>query len=192
MTPDTQTPQQPPEQEAPMSIPARSSPTRPVYTPPPYHHTYWRLRIPLVALEAFVALTAIYGAIFSVPTIPPEWLRAGLIAPFADATIPALALGIVCGGTALIALISVLAWPRIGAAISIVAGAALIIFELVEMLIVGFTAAMYPTQPVAWFQLLYIAIGVIITLLGARLWKVETGSYRFTRQAFQHGAATAA
>lgn len=191
MTPDTTTPQQPLDQETPAPIPAPSSPARPAYTPPPYHHSYWRLRIPLVALEAFVALTAIYGAIFSVSTIPREWLYAGVISPFADATIPALALGIVCGGSALIALISVLAWPRIGAAASIAAGAAIIIFELVEMLVVGFTAAMYPTQPVAWLQLFYIVIGVAIILLGARLWKVETGSYHFTWHAFQHGAATA-
>lgn len=187
MTLDTHAPQQPSEQETPAAPPVHSS----AYTPPPYHNTYWRLRIPLVALEAFVALTAIYGAIFVVPLIPREWLYAGLIAPFADAIIPTIALGVVCGGSALIALISVLAWPRIGAAVSIFAGAALIIFELVEMLVVGFTAAIYPTQPVAWLQLLYIAVGSAIILLGARLWKVETGSYRFTREAFQHGAATA-
>ncbi len=191
MTPDTPASQRPLEVETSASSPAYSSATRPKYTPPPYHHTYWRLRIPLVALEAFVALTAIYGAIYTVPLIPREWLYAGVIAPFADATIPALALGIVCGGSALIALISVLAWPRIGAMASMVAGAAIIIFELVEMLVVGFTAAMYPTQPVAWLQLLYVAIGAAILLLGMRLWKAETGSYRFTWQAFQHGAATA-
>ncbi|MGZ3602382.1 MAG: hypothetical protein ACXWQ5_22675 [Ktedonobacterales bacterium] len=188
---DTRTPQQPQEQVTPASIPVRSPATLPMYTPPAYHHTYWRLRIPLVALEAFVALTAIYGALFVVPAIPQEWLHAGLIAPFADATIPALALGILCGGGSLIALISVLAWPTIGAITSVVAGAAMIIFELVEMLVVGFTAVMYPTQPVAWLQVIYIVVGAAIALLGARLWKAETGSYRFTRQAFQHGAATA-
>jgi hypothetical protein len=144
-----------------------------------------------VALEAFVTLTAIYGAIFVVPLIPRDWLYAGLIAPFVDATIPALALGIICGGSALIALISVLAWPRIGAVASIVAGTVMVIFELVEMLVVGFTAAMYPTQPVAWLQVIYMVIGVATILLGARLWKAETGSYHFTWQAFQHGAATA-
>lgn len=160
-------------------------------TPPPYHHTYWRLRIPLVALEAFVALTAIYGALYTLQTIPIEWLHAGLIAPFADFTIPALALGILCGGGSLIALISVLAWPAIGAITSMVAGVAMIVFELVEMLVVGFTAAMYPTQPAAWLQLLYIVIGSAIAVLGARLWKAETGSYRVTWQTVRRGAASA-
>lgn len=164
MAPDTPMSQRPLEMEPPVSSPAYPSATRPKYTPPPYHHSYWRLRIPLVALEAFVALIAIYGALYS-----------------------ALALGIVCGAGALIALISVLAWPRIGAIASMIAGVAMGISALVEMLVVGFTAAMYPTQPVAWLQLLYIVAGLAFTLLGARLWKAETGAYTLTWQALRRG-----
>ncbi len=184
MTPDTPAPQRPLELETPASSPASTSTTRPKYTPPPYHHTYWRQRIPLVALEAFVTLTAIYEAAFS---LPGAWRQNGLIAPFADSAIFTLALVIVCGGGALIALISVLAWPSIGALASMVAGAAVATFALVEMLIVGFTAVMTPAQPVVWFRLFYIVAGLAIVLLGARLWKAETGAYRFTWQALRRG-----
>ncbi|MGZ6372926.1 MAG: hypothetical protein ACXWL8_05975 [Candidatus Limnocylindria bacterium] len=38
-------------------------------------------RIGLIVLDAFVAFTAIYGAIWVVPTIPLEWLKHG---PFTD------------------------------------------------------------------------------------------------------------
>ena len=164
MAPDTHMLQQPMEMESSASNPAHQSATRPKYTPPPYHHSYWRLRIPLVALEVFVVLIAIYGALYS-----------------------ALALGIVCGVGALIALISVLAWPRIGAIASMIAGVAMGISALVEMLVVGFTAAMHPTQPEAWFQLFSFIAGLAVFLLGARLWKTETGAYRFTWQALRRG-----
>lgn len=189
---DTRTPlNQAIEDTSPLASAPPPTTTQPSPTPATtYHHTYWRLRVPLIALEAFVALTAIYGAIVVVPTLPPEWLRAGLVAPFTDFTIPALALGILCGGGSLIALISVLAWPPIGAITSVVAGAVMVVFELVETLVVGFTAAIYPTQPVAWLQVLYIVVGLAIAALGARLWKAETGSYRFTWQAFRRGAAS--
>lgn len=174
-------------QDTPAPMPPTSMPSAAI-PPTMYQHAYRRLRIPLIALEAFVAVTAIYGAIFVVPTIPRAWLHAGLIAPFADTTIPALALGIICGCGALIALTSVLAWPVIGAVASVVAGAAMVVFELVEILVVGFTAAMYPTQPVAWLQVVYIVVGSAMVVLGARLWKATTGSYRLSWQAFRRGA----
>ena len=92
--------------------------------------------------------------------------------------IPALALGVLCGGSALAALGAVLARPRLGALVAVVSGVMIIGFELVEIAVVGFTAVMSPEQPVAWLQMFYIVFGVAVTLLGARLWKAETGAYR--------------
>ena len=57
---------------------------------------------------------------FVVPTLPHLWLRQGLLAPFADFTIPALTLGIHCGGGALLALCTVLLRPRVGGLVSLV------------------------------------------------------------------------
>lgn len=136
------------------------------------------LRAGLVALEAFLAATAIWGAAFVVPTIPIDWLHKGLITPFSDTTIPALALGILCGGSALVALVAVILRPRLGALLAILSGALMIGFELVEILVVGFTPVMYPTQFPAWLQPFYILLGAVIVLLGERLWRAETGSYQ--------------
>lgn len=145
--------------------------------------TYVRLRAGLVVLEGFLAATAIWGAALVVPTLPPEWLRGGLISPFSDTTIPALALGILCGGSALAAIAALILRPRLGALLSLVCGALMIGFELVEILVVGFTPVLYPTQPAAWLQPFYILLGAAIALLGLRLWKAETGSYRLTEWA---------
>jgi hypothetical protein len=74
-----------------------------------------------------------------VPTMPRAWLQQGLVAPFTDYTLPALALGILCGDGALLAFVTVLRWPRAGGVVSVVAGILMVGFELVEILVVGFT-----------------------------------------------------
>ena len=148
------------------------------------HQTARRgLRATLASLEVFVAATAIVGAVFVVPTIPQEWLRKGLITPFSDTTVPALALGVLCGGSALAAALCAIMRPRLGALLAVVSGVIMVGFELVEILVVGFTPVMYPTQPPAWLQPIYMLLGVAIALLGARLWRAETGSYRINLSA---------
>jgi hypothetical protein len=51
------------------------------------------------------------------------------------------------------------------------AGIVMIGFELVEILVVGFTPALYPTQPVAWLQVFYLLVGTALAILGADLWR---------------------
>lgn len=139
---------------------------------------HWGLRGALGALTAFMAVTAIAGAIFVVPSMPRSVLHAGPLALFADYTIPALALGILCGGSALAAFVTVLIWPRVGALASVLAGACMMLFEVVEIVVVGFTPAQTPDQFPAWLQVIYLALGGALVILGARLWQAETGSYR--------------
>ena len=136
------------------------------------------LRGILVALAAFMALTTIAGAIFVVPAMPRSVLHQGVLALFPDFTIPALALGILCGGSALVALVTLIVRPRIGALACVVAGLFMIVFELVEIVVVGFTPLQSPDQFPAWLQVIYLLIGGVLAALGARLWKAETGSYR--------------
>ena len=149
--------------------------TAPLFAPPAPpalpKPTHGKLRALLIGLEAFVAATALWGAIFVVPTIPQEWLRKGVITPFTDTTIPALALGVLCGGVALAAVVALLARPRLGALLAIASGVIMVGFEFVEILVVGFTPVMYPTQFPAWLQPLYILVGLVTALLGARLWR---------------------
>ena len=125
------------------------------------------LRLTLAALAAFLAITAIGGALFAVPTIPKEYLLWG---PFTDFTIPALALGILVGGSALLAAMLVLLRPAAGAVIAILSGAMIIVFELVEIAVVGLSIVDQITQPVAWLQEFYLALGGVIIALGVTLW----------------------
>ena len=126
-------------------------------------------RIGLVVLNAFVAFTAISGAIFVVPTIPLEWLQYG---PFTDYTVPALALGILVGGSSLLAAILLLVRPVAGAVATVVAGVIVIGFELVEIGVVGFTLIEYDAaQFQAWLQVIYLALGALQVLFGYRLWR---------------------
>jgi len=128
-------------------------------------------RIALGLLELFVVLTAVQGAIFVIPNLPPAWIKG---TPFADYTIPALALGIVCGGGSLIAGLAVMFRPLLGGALSIMAGVVMIGFELVEISVVGFTLVTNgPATPQAWLQFIYLAVGTAITLLGFRLLVAE-------------------
>jgi hypothetical protein len=142
----------------------------------------WGLRGTIAALAAFMALTAIGGAIFVVPTMPRSVLHQGVLALFADYTIPALALGVLCGGAALVTLVAVIVRPPLGALASVVAGLFMMGFELVEIVAVGFTPLQTPDQFPAWLQVIYLLLGGALAILGVRLWKVMTGSYRLRWQ----------
>jgi hypothetical protein len=125
-------------------------------------------RIGPLVLNGFVAISAIAGAIWVVPTMPLEWIRNG---PFTDWTIPAMALAFV-GILAAIALVAVLLRPWAGALASMVAGLAMVVFELVEVAVVGWTL----TDPSLEgfqksLQLVYLVVGTGQLIGGALLWR---------------------
>lgn len=125
------------------------------------------VRIGLLILNGFVAISAIAGAIWVVPTMPMEWIKYG---PFTDWTIPAIALGFV-GVLAAVTFVLVIARPWAGSLASIVAGAAMVIFELVEVGVVGWTL----TDPTLSgfqksLQLVYLIVGSAQLVLGIALW----------------------
>ena len=125
-------------------------------------------RATLIVLQVFVAFTAIFGAIFVVPTLPLDWIKAG---PMTDFTIPAIALAI-CGLAAVVALVLLVIEPRLGGAASVVAGAFMIVFELVEIAVVGFALVEHGAdQPQSWLQIVYLVIGAIVMVLGYALWR---------------------
>lgn len=136
--------------------------------------SHWKARSALVVLEAILALTAVLGAVSVVPNLPPDWIKGSI---FPDYTIPALALGVLVGGSAIVAALAVLWRPLVGAAVSVVAGVMIVGFELVESTVVGFTlVTIGPGQPQAWLQVVYLAVGTLITILGARLWLALGGA----------------
>ncbi len=88
------------------------------------------LRVLLVALNLFLAVTAIIGGVWVIPALPQEWFEN---IPFSSFLIPFLALTIIVGGGALtsgIALVLGLRWAPL---VSVVTGVAIAIFESVEV-----------------------------------------------------------
>jgi hypothetical protein len=70
-----------------------------------------------------------------------------------------------------IAAVAAIVRPEIAGLAAIVAGGLLIVFELVEVWVVGFAIAEYGAgEPVAWLQVVYLVLGLLLVGTGARLW----------------------
>lgn len=115
------------------------------------------LRKTLIGLEGLTALSSIAGAIFVVPFMPLKDLEGSA---FSDYLIPALALGILVGGTALLALLALLAQREEAILLAATSGIALAIFEVVEVTTIG---------PVHILQPTCFVVGLAIALLALRL-----------------------
>jgi hypothetical protein len=122
------------------------------------------IRITLVVLEAFIALSAIAGGLSLATgaiTFPLAWLAG---TPFSDYTIPALLLAIVVGGSALLAALTVFirrAWALL---VSVTAGLLMAGYEAVHFVLIDHLEGFY----VACF-----VVGMAIFGLSTYLWMVE-------------------
>ena len=149
----------------------------------------------LVGLNLFLAANAVAGALWVVPTLPGDWLAG---TPFADYTIPAVALGVVVGLGALSAAILLIVRAQAGAFTSGVVGAGMMIFELVETSVVGGDIWLHllglapvgkglPATDVTgipaplgiplplWQQPLFFLLGLAILVLAGSLWRTSHG-----------------
>ena len=147
------------------------------------------VRASLLCLDAFLAATAMYGSIFVVPCQNVELLAGS---PFTSYLVPGLVLGLFVGGTALVATLTLLGNGRFGAALSIIAGSGIIVFEVVETAVMGLDVWLHmlhlgPAVDVAkygtmagipsfqgvplplWLQPFYIVVGAATVALGPRL-----------------------
>ncbi len=121
-------------------------------------------RVALSVLNTFLGLTAVVGGLglllgwYEPP--PVELLRGS---PFGSYTVPALFLLVAMGGGGLVAAVAVLLRRELGAPASGVVGAMTIGFEVVQMLIIGFS----------WLQVLYLVVGVLSVLLAVSMWRAE-------------------
>lgn len=126
------------------------------------------LRGALLALAAFVAVTALFGAFTVVPGLPPEWLDGSV---FPDYTVPAIGLAVV-GAAALVAAFAIVVRPEVAGLVSVLAGTMLAVFEFVEIASVGLSIAEHGTdEPVAWLQVVYLVVGLAQMALGFALWR---------------------
>ncbi len=122
-----------------------------------------KTQITIALLDGFLAVTALVGATMVIPTLPRGWLAGTVFA--GDYLVPALALGVIVAGSALVAMVTVLFWSRLGGAMATLSALMIVGFEVVEMSVVSFH----------WLQAAYLVLGFAIAVLGLRLWAVEGG-----------------
>lgn len=90
-----------------------------------------------------MAVTTISATIIVAPTMPHAVLHKRILALFPDSPLPALTLGVPCGGDVPASILAL--WrPHRGAAAAVVAGVFMIAFELVEIVVVDFNLAQTP------------------------------------------------
>jgi hypothetical protein len=144
------------------------------------------IRIAVVAVNLFAALSAFAGAIGLVVgymNIPISELRG---TPFADFTVPALLLGFVVGGSALAAALIALFGPRrialveplrFDALVAAFAGCVMVGWMTIEIAMIGLDI---------WVQALYLVVGLLmIGLAGLLQW---TESHETSLQSLHHPA----
>lgn len=124
------------------------------------------LRISVVAVDLFEAVSAAAGAVglmVGFMNIPLSVLNG---TPFADFTVPALLLGFVVGGSALAAAAIGVFGPRqIDALASAAAGFITVGWLTVEIAMIGLGS---------WLQVAYLLVGLSMVTLAGLLWRAET------------------
>jgi hypothetical protein len=129
------------------------------------------LRIVLIVLDAFLAITAVAGGIglltgANAPSL--EFLQGS---PFRSYTIPGLALFVIVGGCALAATVLMLRRHPLGALASGLAGGVIIGFEIVEVLVIG-----SPPGIARNLQAFYFTLGLLIVVLAVGMRVSERGA----------------
>ena len=122
------------------------------------------IRKVLIALNSFLAITAIGGGLglltgFGAP--PVELLQTSV---FSSYLIPGLTLLLIVGGVSSIAVISLVRKHKWGKFISLLSASAILIFEIVEVIVIG-----SPEGAGRNLQIFYFALGFIIAILSVTL-----------------------
>jgi hypothetical protein len=128
------------------------------------------LRVLLIVLLIFLAITSVAGGVALITgAIAPgvEMLEGS---PFKDYTVPGLSLAILVGGPAIAAVILLLRRHPWGVLVGGVAAMGIIIFESVEVLVIGSEPGVART-----LQSLYFAMGGGILIVAAALWLSRPG-----------------
>lgn len=143
------------------------------------------LRITAFVLAVFGALTTIAGGVGLVTgaiQTPLDWLQGS---PFADYTVPGLALAILVGGSMLLAAATVLTGREVGVLASVFAGLAMMIFEIVEVVVIDHIAGSSLLIAVS-LQAFYFVLGLVVFGLASYLWMTEYRAYHFPTRHVSH------
>jgi len=122
----------------------------------------------LIALDAFLAVTAIAGGIGLLTGVIAAPLALLQGSPFGSYIIPGLALLVVVGGSALVATVLMIRRHALGTVLSGAAGAMIIGFEIVEVLVIGSEPGVARN-----LQIFYFAFGLAMAALALWGWTTE-------------------
>jgi hypothetical protein len=124
------------------------------------------LRGAVIGVDVFEALSGFVGAVglmVGFMNIPVSVLSG---TPFVDFTVPALILGVVVGGSALVAAILAAYGPRpVDALATLVAGGITVGYLIVEIALIGLES---------WAQVVWLLVGLVMIGLGTLLWQAES------------------
>jgi hypothetical protein len=126
------------------------------------------LRVVLIVLNIFLALTAAAGGVGLLTNLnapPVEQLGNSI---FKDFTVPGLALVVIVGGGAALATVLLIRKSRFASLCSLAAGIAIMFFEFVEVLVIG-----SPVGIARDLQIFYFGLGTSITVLVMTVGLVE-------------------
>ncbi len=125
-----------------------------------------RIRRAVVAADLFEAASAVLGAVGLVVGFMAIPLSVLSGTPFADFTVPALLLGFVVGGSALVAgsvtALSLRPWDALTSA---VAGCITVGWLTIEIGMIGLGS---------WAQVVWFLVGLVMIVLAVLLWLAET------------------
>jgi hypothetical protein len=126
------------------------------------------LRIALIILDAFLALTAFAGGIglLTGAAAPSTDLLKG--SPFTSYVIPGLSLVVIVGGCALAAAILLLRRHPQAALVALASGVIIIGFEIVEVLVIGSDPGLARS-----LQIFYFTLGLLIAVIAAVMLLIE-------------------
>ncbi len=143
------------------------------------------VRLTLVVLEAFVALTSIacgVGLAVGVVQFPLAWL-AGTV--FSDYTIPGLAMAIILGGSSLLAAETVFTGREAGVVVSAIAGLLLMGCEVAEVVSIDRNLGNWLPLVVV-LQAIYSLLSLTIFGLAVSLLMTEYRRQRFHPRHLSH------
>jgi CHASE2 domain-containing sensor protein len=131
-------------------------------------------------LAVLLGLVAVFDLVYSVFVLTGVvQLSAGLLqgTPFVDFTVPMLLLAIVVGGSALLAAATVFIQHEWSVFLAAVAGLMMIAWVITEAVMV---------QQFAWFEGVFVAIGLVVIGLASYLWTTEYRSHHFPTRHVSH------
>ncbi len=123
------------------------------------------IHIALIVMTIFLSLTALAGCIqlLEGTYAPPLEMLNGSI--FKDYTVPGLALGLIVGGSAALAAVSLIRRSKFATLFAVASGVFIMIFEFVEVVASGSPAGAART-----LQIFYFTLGTLIVIVSLTAW----------------------